>query len=149
MFNLVKRPCFVNRRCDKMYSNRRMPTESEKGKRFKKEFQEKVRTFKDNSKNGGKTLLVRASPVGHSPTTLHTHEVTGSSPVVSTRNKNTTQRVVFLFLMKQGTRTHLNARCRWHLAATSSQTGGNHTLCPLAKRPSSPVVSGVRTFYKT
>ena len=95
MFNLVKRPCSVDRRCDKMYSNRRMPTESEKGKRFKKEFQEKVRTFKDNSKNGGKTLLVRASPVGHSPTTLHTHEVTGSSPVVSTSQKTPPCWVVF------------------------------------------------------
>ena len=46
----------------------------------------------------------------------------------------------FSFLPEQGTRTHLNARCQWHLAATSSKTGGNHTLCPLAKRPSSPVV---------
>ena len=100
MFNLVKRPCFVNRRCDKMYSNRRKPAESEKGKRFKIEFQEKVRTFKDNSKNGGKTLLVRASPVGHSPTTLHTHEVTGSSPVVSTSIKTPPSWVVFLYSRK-------------------------------------------------
>ncbi len=73
---------------------------------------------------------------------LHTHEVTGSSPVVSTRNeKHHPKGWCFSFLPEQGTRTHLNARCQWHLAATSSQTGGNHTLCPAAKRPSSPVVS--------
>ena len=72
---------------------------------------------------------------------LHTHEVTGSSPVVSTRNeKHHPKGWCFSFLPEQGTRTHLNARCQWHLAATSSQTGGNHTLCPLAKRLSSPVV---------
>ena len=52
---------------------------------LRKNFNKKFGLFKDNSKSGGKTLLVRASPVGHSPTTLHTHEVTGSSPVVSTK----------------------------------------------------------------
>ena len=29
-------------------------------------------------------------------------------------------------LVRNGTRTHFNAKCRWHLAATSSKTGCNH-----------------------
>ena len=72
-------------------------------------------------------------PVGHSPTTLHTHEVTGSSPVVSTKNK----RYPFgwrLFFMKRGARTHLTAICRWHIAKTSSKTGFLHTILPKAAK---------------
>ena len=34
------------------------------------------------------------------------------------------------FLGGARTRTHLNAICRWHIAATSSKTGGNDTICP-------------------
>ena len=37
---------------------------------------------------------------------------------------------VVIFFGGARTRTHLNAKCQWHLAATSSKTGGNDTICP-------------------
>ena len=33
-----------------------------------------------------------------------------------------------LFYLWRGTRTHQKAICRWHIAATSSKTGGYHTI---------------------
>ena len=41
--------------------------------------------------------------------------------------------VWFFFLADniEMTRTHLNATCRWHVAATSANTGGILTICPL------------------
>ena len=37
---------------------------------------------------------------------------------------------VVIFFGGARTRTHLNAICLWHIAATSSKTGGNYTICP-------------------
>ena len=86
---------------------------------------------------------------------LHTHEVTGSSPVVSTiaavqaakiedlcngstpdsdsvcggsnpsssAKKHSTTSVVECFLLG-GDSNQSNAICQWHIAATSSKTGG-------------------------
>ena len=74
--------------------------------------------------------LVRASLVGPIGTTmLHTHEVTGSSPVVSTKKKDhPTGGLFFLLEIRQRTRTHFNATVRWTVAATSSKTGGNYNV---------------------
>ena len=47
---------------------------------------------------------------------LHTHEVEGSSPPVSTKKKTTPTWCGFSFCAEGGTRTHLNAICRWHIA---------------------------------
>ena len=48
---------------------------------------------------------------------LHTHEVTGSSPVVSTNKKPHPCGVVFCWLRNEGTRTHLNATVQWTVAS--------------------------------
>ena len=37
---------------------------------------------------------------------------------------------VVIFFGGARTRTHLNAICLWHIAATSSKTGGIYTICP-------------------
>ena len=86
---------------------------------LRKNFKKKFGLFKDNSKNGGKTLLVRASPVGHSPTTLHTHEVTGSSPVVSTSQKTPPCWVAFFYSRKVGDSNPL--QCDMPVAYHNSQ----------------------------
>ena len=52
----------------------------------------------------------------------------------------------FAFLCRFWTQTHFNAKCQWHLAATSSKTGGIYTICPRANRPSSPVTGTTRTM---
>mgnify|MGYP004543479343 CR=1 FL=1 len=109
---------------------------------LRKNFNKKFGLFKDNNKNGGKTLLVRASPVGHSPTTLHTHEVTGSSPVVSTKKIHHPFGWCIFYPGSAGTRTHSNAICRWHIATASSKTGCILMILPMGQnQPSSPVVS--------
>jgi hypothetical protein len=56
----------------------------------------------------------------------------GNIPDINKNQNPSTTGKKFGFLMfggDYGTRTHLNARSQWHLAATSSKTGGNHTLC--------------------
>ena len=53
---------------------------------------------------------------------LHTHEVTGSSPVVSTKKKTTrTGGLLFLVEIRHRTRTHLNATVRWTVACRRSR----------------------------
>ena len=82
--------------------------------------------------------LGRASLVGPIGTTmLHTHEVTGSSPVVSTKKKDHPLGGLFFLLeRRQRTRTHFNATVRWTVAATSSKTGGNHNVIESCCLPS-------------
>ena len=50
-----------------------------------------------------------------------------------------------LFLIPVRTRTHLNAPCQWHGAATSSKTGGIYTICP--PRGKSAIESGHRPHW--
>ena len=46
------------------------------------------------------------------------------------------------YLVRYRTRTHLNATCQWHVAATSSKTGGILTICSIGTNwQSSPISS--------
>ena len=73
---------------------------------------------------------------------LHTHEVTGSSPVVSTKKKTHPEGWVFLFDMafEIRTRTQLNATVRWTVAR-DGWTERNLNFCPLGKNANRVLLS--------
>ena len=70
-------------------------------------------------------------PTGQSPVMPHTHEVTGSSPVVSTKQKVHPKGWAFLFgaVFTKGTRTNRSATVRWTVAAPSANTEGYNNFC--------------------
>ena len=82
---------------------------------------------------------LRGSPAGER---IHQYILDRSDVVreytLSSIEPNQTQTVRSGFLVWYGhldgaIRTHLNATCRWHVAATSSKTGGYNNFCPPGK----------------
>ena len=78
-------------------------------------------------------------------------EAAGSNPVTRTK-KRTLPFGWCSFFARDRIRTHLNAKCRWHLAATSSKTGCNHMALRRQSQLSNPVtrtrnITKVMSFF--